>query len=120
MFTKNYLSELLAQFFLLCNTETRGRSRASANTKDTEECLMAWTGAGCDLYGKDPFWVSSCLCGKSTHRGILASVPKTQSFFRKGQSMQCFFKISCDSGNNICKLGTFFNKMLFIRKIRLP
>lgn len=58
MLSKHYPSELSVQFIIHCETEMRGRPRADASTKDTEECVVAWTAAGCDLYGKDPFWVS--------------------------------------------------------------
>lgn len=51
-------------------------------TKNTEECAMAWTGAGCDLYGKD-FWVSSSSWlpwwQLNSYRGILASGPKPRA-----------------------------------------
>lgn len=104
----------------LCDTEMRGRPRASARTKNTEESVLAWIGVACDP-GKYPFWAShpGCLCGNSAHRGILDSGPKSQSFHvgRKFKACNTSSKQDCyESG----KLGTFFNKMFFIKKIKPP
>ena len=86
-------------------------------TKNTEECAMAWTGAGCDLYGKD-FWVSSSSWlpwwQLNSYRGILASGPKPRASMWSGKSEHAVLpqKQYCyDGGNKISKLEKFFNKM---------